>query len=154
MAGLTEQEKQARYQSDVDKINGIADEKIRKLTEVKAAHDSKEQAAVDKLIAVKQAVRDKRKAGIKAAWDRKLASVKPGQEWKKPVIDEEYDGLSDLADVEYEEWFDYSAEQQYKKDGRARERYAKAIESVEKWRIAQIAKESAQLAAGTQRQRK
>jgi len=154
MAEKTEAERQALYQSDVDTINRQADEKIQKLKARHEVYDRNEQAAVDKLIAEKKAHRDKRKAGIKAEWDQKLAAIRPGQEYKKPVIDEQYDGLSDLADLEYENWFDMSAEQQYKKDGRRKERERLEIERVEKWRLAEIAKESAQLAARRQRQRR
>jgi len=154
MAELTEGERKILYQHDLDIINRQADEKIAKLKAKHAGFDAKEQAKVDKLIAAKQALRDKRKAAIKAQWDQRLAAVKPGQEYKTDNINEQFDGLSDLADLAYENWFDDASESQYKKDGERKERQGLEIEAVEKWRNAEIAKEVSQLAAHTQRQRK
>lgn len=153
MAELTEGERQILYQHDLDIINRQADAKIEKVKAKYAAYDVTEQAKVDKLIASKQALREKRKAGIKAQWDKRLSSVKPGQEYKIDNINEQFDGLSDLADLAYENWFDDASEDQYKKDGERLGRMNLEIEVVEKWRNAEIAKEVSQLTAHTQRQR-
>jgi len=154
MASATEQERQAFYQADLDIINSIADNKIQVLKANHEAFNRKEQAAVDKLIASKKAQRDTRKGRLMSERDRILESVKPGQEYKLDNIKNKYNGLIAMADDAYEDWFDDASEAQYKKDGRRKEREELEIERVEKWRLAEIAKEAAQLAAHTQRQRR
>lgn len=154
MAERTEQERQALYQADVDIVNSIADNKIKVLQANFDDHNEKVQAIVDKKIAAKKALLEKRKAGIKAEWDRRLAAIKPGQEYKVEQINEQYDGLSDLADLEYENWFDHAAEEQYKIDGDVKGRFDLAVENVGKWRERELGSESRQLQRKTQRQRK
>jgi len=154
MAGLSEEERIARFDSDCAIINKRADEKIARLKNLDERLDKREQAEIDKKIAAKEAHRDKRKAGIKAEWDRRLAAVRPGQEWKKPAIDERYDGLSDLADLEYDNWFNEAAERQYKKDQRQAESRRKEVEIIEMRRNEELERERMQLERGTQRQRR
>jgi hypothetical protein len=154
MAELSESERQALYDADVDIINSIADNNKIVLQSRFDARDKKTQAMVDKKIAAKKALLEKRKAGIRAEWDRRLAAVKPGQEYKVEQINEQYDGLSDLADLEYENWFDHAAEEQYKIDGDVKGRFDLEMENVEKWRQRELGSELRQLQRKTQRQRR
>jgi len=154
MSEMTEAERQILYQHDIDVINRQANERIAKINTFYDQQDKKVQALVDKKIAFKQAQRDKRKAGIKREWDRRLNNVRPGQEYKIDNINERYDGLSDLVDLEYENWFDDAAEAQYKEDGEINVRKEAEIAHVNKWRDDEIGKEVAQLAAHTQRPRR
>jgi len=154
MAERTDVERQAFYEADVDIVNSIADNKIKILQSNHDVWSKKTQAIVDKKIAAKQALRDKRKVGIKLEWDRRLKAVRPGQEYKIQVINEQYDGLSDLADLEYENWFDAAAEEQYKIDGNVQGRFDLAVANVEKWRQRELAAELRQLQRKTQQQRK
>jgi hypothetical protein len=154
MAERTDAERQALYEEDCQIINRQAKVQIDLLTTKNEAYNRKTQAIVDKKIAVKQALRDKRKAGIKAEWDRRLKAIRPGQEYKAEVINEQYDGLSDLADLEYENWFDAAAEDQYKIDGDVQGRFDLAVANVEKWRQRELASELRQLQRKTQQQRK
>lgn len=154
MGGLSDEERVARFESDCAIINRIADGKIARLKDLYEGFDKKEQAEVDKKIAAKEGHRGKRKAWIKEEWDRILAAVRPGQEWKKRAIDELYDGLSNLADLEFEDWFNHAAEVQYKKDQRQEERRRKELDIIEIRRFEDLERERLQLQAHTQRQRR
>lgn len=153
MAEKTEQERQALYQADVDIINEDAEWKIGWLKDEFKAKSDKTQAIVDKKIAAKKALLEKRKAGIKSEWDARLRAVKPGQEYKIEQINEHYDGLSDLADLDYENWFDAAAEEQYKIDGDVQGKFDLAVANVEKWRQRELGSELRQLQRKTQKQR-
>jgi flagellar biosynthesis chaperone FliJ len=154
MAEMTEAERQILYQHDLDVINRQANARIEKINAHYEEADKKVQALVDKRIAFKQAQRDKRKAGIKREWDLRLKNVRPGQEYKIDNINERYDGLSDLVDLEYENWFNDAAESQYKDDGEILKRKTEEIAKVNEWRDHEIGKEVQQLAAHTQRARR
>jgi low affinity Fe/Cu permease len=154
MSEMTEAERQILYQHDLDVINRQANEKIAKITAYYEEQDKKSQAVIDKKIAFKKAQCEKRKAGIKREWDRRLKNVRKGQEYKVDNINEQYEGLSDLADLEYENWFQDEAEMQYKIDGEIAERREKEIAVVNHWRDTEIGKEVQQLAAHTQRARR
>lgn len=154
MAERTDAERQALYDEDVQIINRQADVNRDRLTAIFEARDKKTQAIVDKKIAAKKALLEKRKAGIKADWDRALSGIKPGTEYKREQINEKHDGLSDLAELEYENWFDQAAEEQYKIDGDVRGKFDLAIGNNEKWRQRELASELRQLQRKTQQQRK
>ena len=154
MAERTEEERQAFYEADCDIVNSIADNKIKILQSNYDVWEKKIQATVDKKIAAKQALRDKRKAGIKAEWDQVLKRIKPGHEYMIEVVNEKYDGLSEIVDLEYENWFDAAAEDQYKIDGNVKGRFDLAVANIEKWRQRELGSELRQLQRKSQKQRK
>lgn len=154
MPQKTEAEKQALYERDCVIINRQADERIAKLKAKHDEHNKKIQAEIDEKIAAHKALRDKRKAGIKKEWDQRLAAIRPGFEYKRDNINEKYDGLSDLADLEYDNWFDDATELQYKEDRERHSRLEAGIEIIEKWRKAELASELIQLKMNRQRSRK
>jgi hypothetical protein len=154
MAGITDAERQAMYDADCGIVNSIADNRIKKIQSEHDVWDKKTQAIVDKKIAAKEVLRDKRKATIKKEWDQKLRSVRPGFEHKIPWINDRYKGETDSVDEEYEAWFNDAAEDQYHEDGERLSKLDKAKEAVEMWRAKELASELHQLQTKHQRPRR
>jgi hypothetical protein len=153
MPETTDAQRQTWYEEDCANINFRADTYKMKLQQKFDEYDKRAQAEADKNIVRLQAWRDNKKAGIKREWDLRLKNVKPGQEAKIAQINERYDGLSDLVDLDYEEKFNAAAERQYKIDGVRRARFDKDVEANERWRQRELDSEKVQLERHTQRQR-
>lgn len=154
MAEMTEAERQMLYQADCDIINRQADAKQAKL---KAAYDKVEArhlAAVEKKRAELRIWADKKKVGIKAEWDRRLSMVPPGRERTIAIINEKYDGLEDIVELDMEQRLNGIIENDMRNLDQIEENMKRDIEDVDVWRSIQLNNELIQLTTHRQRPRK
>ena len=154
MAERTEAERQILYQHDVDIVNRQADGKIAKLKEDFAKVEARHLASVEKERAKWGAWLVKKKVQIKADWDRALAKVRPGNERQIAIINERYDGLEDIAELDMEQRINSVIETDMRALDDVENAMKRKVDDVENWRSRELADEVRQLQTHRQRQRR
>jgi len=154
MAELTLEARQALYERDIKIIDTQADAKIVKLGIEYHKIEARHLAAVEKEKVKWQAWFEKKKVQIKADWDRALSRVKGGSEARIANVNERYDGLVDIAELDMEQHINGVIEQDMRVLDPIEQRFTKGVEEVEAWRAREKADESHQLETRHQRQRK
>ena len=154
MAELTDAEREALFQRDVDIINKLADEKIGRIREQFKAIESKHVADVEKRRMKIQASTDKFKASLQKSWDKEKETAARRWPERLPIIDKKYSDRLEVIELSSDQKINGIIESDNDVVEMIKDKFEEKIQKVDLWRESEQRAELKQLQTHTQRARK